>query len=373
MRIKTITCHDVYNAGASLQAYALATYLQKQGHEVEIIDYKPEYLSGHYRLWGGVNSTYDKPIIRIAYQMVKFPGRLLRRLEKRRSNYDAFTQKYLPLTEQRYVSNEDLKNNLPEADVYFAGSDQIWNTLFKNGRDPTFYLDFVPDTKIKASYAASFATEDIVEEWKNKVVVWLKRLDFISVRENSGRAILEKLGFENIATVLDPVFLLNKEQWGEITVKDVLKEEYLLVYDFDANIEVEKFAKKMAKDRNWKIFSIFRSKYADRCFVNEGPEMFLTLIENASFVISNSFHATAFSLIFQKEFVVFKRKEGINTRMADLVNLVGVSERVMGASNEQKWDKEIDYQKIHERMDKEIEQSKKYIKSVLNMMEKVYD
>lgn len=366
MKIKTITCHNVYNAGASLQAYALATYLQNQGHEVEIIDYKPEYLSGHYRLWGGVNNAYNKAIVRTIYQLAKFPKRLHRRLGKRKRNYDTFTKKYLPLTEQRYMSNEDLKKNLPEADVYFAGSDQIWNTLFQNGRDPAFYLDFVPDIRVKASYAASFATEYIVEEWKNKVTTWLKNLDFISVRENSGRRILENLGFENVTTVLDPVFLLNKEQWNELTVKDIFKEKYILVYDFDENIEMENFAKRIAKERNWKIFSVFKSRYADRCFANEGPEMFLTLIKNASFVISNSFHATAFSLIFQKEFVVFRRKEGINTRMADLVNLVGLSERVITTSNEQIGNRKIDYLQIYERLDKEIEQSKKYIKSVLS-------
>ena len=137
MIIKTITCHDVYNLGASLQAYALQTYLQKQGHEVEIIDYKPDYLSGHFKLWGVYNPVYDKPFIRLLYLLAKLPGRLM--ALRRKKAFDVFTKNYLHLT-RRYHSNDELKKDPPIADAYIAGSDQIWNTVFKNGRDPAFYL-----------------------------------------------------------------------------------------------------------------------------------------------------------------------------------------------------------------------------------------
>lgn len=365
MKIKTITCHDVYNAGASLQAYALATYLQSLGHKVEIINYKPDYLSGHYRLWGRVSNRYNKVVVRTIYQLIKFPGRLCSRLGKRKRAYDSFTKKYLPVTEKRYISNEDLKKNLPEADVYFAGSDQIWNTFFENGRDPAFYLDFVPNTKIKASYAASFATEDIVKEWKTKVTGWLHHLDYISVREKSGQCILENLGFSDVTTVLDPVFLLGEQQWDEIAGATVFKEDYILVYDFDKNRDVERIVRKLAKQNNWRIYSVFKCKYADRCFEKEGPEMFLSLIKNATFVISNSFHATAFSLIYKKEFLVFMREEGINTRMSDLVKMAGLTERVL-VTNKEYSIHTIDYHSVYERINKEIKKSKEYIKGVLS-------
>ena len=128
MKIKTITCHDVYNVGASLQAYALVTYLRKLGHDAQIIDYKPDYLSNHYPLWGLGNPAYDKPVIRELYNLAKLPGRLKARNGK--AEYDRFTAEFLPLTPRRYTSNDDLKQNPPEADVYFAGSDQIWNCFF---------------------------------------------------------------------------------------------------------------------------------------------------------------------------------------------------------------------------------------------------
>lgn len=166
MKIKTITCHDVYNVGASLQACALVTYLRKLGHDAQIIDYKPDYLSNHYPLWGLGNPAYDKPVIRELYNLAKLPGRLKARNGKRKAEYDRFTAEFLPLTPRRYTSNDDLKQNPPEADVYFAGSDQIWNCFFPNGKDPAFYLDFAPAGSVRASYAASFAMDDIPEEWK---------------------------------------------------------------------------------------------------------------------------------------------------------------------------------------------------------------
>ena len=112
MKIKIITCHDVYNLGASLQAYALSKYLIDLGNEVEIINYKPDYLSVHFRLFGGVNPSYDKPFLREIYQILKFPIRLKARLGKRKKEFDKFTS-ILPLTKVKYSSNEDLKKNYP--------------------------------------------------------------------------------------------------------------------------------------------------------------------------------------------------------------------------------------------------------------------
>ena len=264
MKIKTITCHDVYNVGASLQAYALMTYLSSLGHEVEIIDYKPEYLSRHYRLTGVSNPKYDKPVLKQVYNILKFPGRFKALHSQRKKEYDLFKEQYLKVTSHRYTSNEELKKNPPEADVYFAGSDQIWNTKFPNGKDAAFYLDFAPANTIRAAYAASFATEQIEPEYRECVKTWLSNLDYISVRESSGVQIISELGIDNSIQVLDPVFLLNKIEWLKICKKLDLTEKYLLVYDFDNNPRIQVYAQKMAKERNLKIYSVLPCSYCDR-------------------------------------------------------------------------------------------------------------
>ena len=108
MRVNTITCHDVYNVGAALQAYALCRYLRERGHDAHIIDYKPDYLSGHYRLWGGVSPRFDRPGLRLAFNLAKFPGRAAARMGRRRRNFDSFRRTYLPLT-ARYARSRRLR------------------------------------------------------------------------------------------------------------------------------------------------------------------------------------------------------------------------------------------------------------------------
>ena len=119
MKIRTITCHDVYNVGASLQAYALQTYLKSLGHDVKIIDYKPDYLSKHYRLDVVGNPKYDKPFVREAYLLAKLPERL--HALPRKKTFDSFTAKHLDLT-RRYTSNEELQADPPRRMFFSRGA-----------------------------------------------------------------------------------------------------------------------------------------------------------------------------------------------------------------------------------------------------------
>ena len=364
MKIKTITCHNVYNAGASLQAYALAEYLNSIGHECQIIDYKPDYLK-HYKLSGVSNSRYDKPVLRELYNMAKFPGRLKAKYSNKKKEYDRFTADFLPTTTETYTSNEELKSNPPEADIFFAGSDQIWNSFFNNGKDPAFYLDFAPLGAVKASYAASFATENIVTELKPQIKEWLSNMDYISVRESSGLNILNDLGIQEAVQVLDPVFLLPKEKWESIIEYTAENDSYILLYDFDKNEQLGLAARELAHKNGWKVYSYLDNPYCDRCFKNAGPRAFLGLIKNAEMVISNSFHATAFSLIFEKNFWVINRKEAINTRMRDLVESIDLGNRLVSNVFDINFES-VDFSMIKELLKKKIDESKAYIDNAIS-------
>ena len=365
MKIKTITCHKVYNYGAILQEYALIAYLKSIGCDAETINYRPYYLSNHFNLLVVANPKYEKNfIIKMAYLLAKLPQRLL--ALQRKKSFDAFEEKYIPSTKVTYLTNEALKSNIPEADAYICGSDQIWNSFFQNGKDPAFYLDFVPEKKMKISYAASFAIDEVKEELKEFVKGKVSRINHISVRETSGVYILNKLGVKNVVQVVDPVFLIEKYFWISNFVSQI-KEKYIFVYDCDSNIQIRKIVKEAAKKFGLKIFTVNNNiKYADKSFYYKGPETFLSLINNADFVISNSFHAVAFSLIFQKKFLVVDRHEQINTRMRDLMNFLELSHLHLGF-NEYKSLEEvsIDYKKVSEILNIKILESKNFLNSAI--------
>lgn len=368
MKVCTITCHDVYNHGASLQAYGLMKYLKNCGHDAEIIDYKPDYLSNHYNLWSIDNPKWEKNVItKYLYLTLKIPKRLRERARKRA--FDKFKDEFLQITDIRYKSNDDLKNDTPHADAYLCGSDQIWNCLHKNGKDPAFYLDFVPDEKIKASYAASFATDTISAEYQPVVKQRVEKLDAVGVREKSGVEILNKLNINKANQVVDPVFLLDKKDWNHISKKE-FQEKYILIYDFDNSNLIKKIALEIAKVKGYKIYTIYsgKLKYADKYFTLDGPETFVSLIRDAQFVISNSFHAAVFSVLYERSFVIVNRNEAINTRMRDLLDDLQLKDRLVDESyNLEQLLTAIDYRESKKVLDDKISLSKKYLQNVLSI------
>ncbi len=362
LQIKTITCHNVYNHGASLQEYALLQYFKNIGYQAETINYNPDYLSNHFNFLSVSNPKFNSNLlIRSIYLLLKLPGRLLGL--RRKYNFDKFSDKYISTTRESFTSNQELKDNIPEADVFICGSDQIWNSFFQNGKDPAFYLDFVPEDKLKISYAASFATETIEENIKPFVSEKVKRIDFVSVRESSGVTILKDLGFTNIKHVLDPVFLLDRKSWEEIASQEKVKKPYILVYDADSNPSIKDFVLSMSKKNKWDIITISnRIPYADKNLSSKGPDVFLSLIKEASFIVSNSFHAVAFSLIFEKQFVVFSRAEQINTRMRDLVNMLNIKETMLPYKTMQdEYQHMIDYKNVKPILKNHIKKSKQFL------------
>lgn len=363
MRIKTITCHDVYNAGASLQAYALAEYLKSQTHEVEIIDYKPDYLSKHYSFTVVSNPKYDRFLLRQMYLITKFPSRYKEFRSGRKQRFDSFSKQYLKLT-KRYESYEQLLEEPPEADCYIAGSDQIWNPLFRNGKDPAFFLQFVPEGKLRISYAASLAVSTINQEDKLRMKFWLKDFNAISVREKSGVTLLEQIGVR-ASQVCDPVFLLERNVWETFCTASSPAKGQIFLYDFDHNQVMEEIAKRLSEEKRCKIVSAFPSKIADSVINDMGPIEFLGAVKEADIILSNSFHATVFSLIFEKEFWVINRKEEINARMKDLLTEFGLTDRLLADVKSLHTAKPIQWEYIRDCIEHQRVKSIEFLKGSL--------
>lgn len=374
MKIKTITCHNVYNYGASLQAFALQTYLESIGHEVEIINYKPSYRKTNFwripqnsRVKKKVSSYILFHFLYALYRLVKY---ILDTNFTRKRKFDEFNLRYFHLT-QLYLSAEELKQNPPVADVYIAGSDQIWNPIGYTGMDSAFYLNFGRNTIKRISYAASFGIENIPENCKYFIRSNIKKLNAISVRESTGLNILDKLGFSG-TLVVDPVFLLTSGQWMNIINDSIIKKsDYILVYDFFVDDKkMQKMARILSKECGCKIFAINdngKLKYADKNICDASPFEFLQYIANAKFVLSNSFHATCFSILFHKEFIVYPVERNKNSsRMKDLLVNLKIDNRYNVEDISFLLDKRINWDEVDRLLDIMTNKSIQFIKANLN-------
>lgn len=374
MKIKTITTWADYNYGASLQAYALTTYLKTQGHDVEMINYLPSYQTRMYDyMWVNPESKVSKYMVtRWIYRVAKFAQRMT--TLGRKKVFDEFNFKKLPLTSECYHSFEDLKKNPPKADLFIVGSDQVWNVLYDAGKDPSFYLEFVNEGK-KASYAASFSFLDIDDDNRKRIAKSLSTFDGVAVREYQGCKLLQTMGIDGI-WVLDPVFLLSVEEWNNFVNREsydyaeLLKEPYLLIYDFEGNEDIKAFAIEYAKRNDLKIYAItdkYPLRYADKNFKTAGPVDFVRLIANSKAFISNSFHGTAFSVIFHKPVFVFNRhRHKVNSRMESLLTAFDLKDCLLD-SEEKKIvaiDKQFDWKTVDKNKEELFKKSIEYLRSL---------
>ena len=337
MIIRTITCHDVYNYGASLQAFALQEYLKMLGHDVKVINYQPNYLSKKYNPWyispsspRAFSYARKSILFHILYTIYRIPKFLYS--WGRIKQFKEFNDKYLDCT-SIYKSYSELKNNPPFANIYIAGSDQIWNSYLPNGRDAAFYLAFGSEKIKRISYAASLGISYVDKNSLPNIKQWLKNFSAISVREFSAVGLLNNLGYYS-TQVVDPVFLLSANQWKSIFTNHKKYDKYknyILVYDLHYDYpDLVDFAKYCASEYKSKIVSINNSRrcpYADINIRKLDPFGFLSLVYNAKHVISNSFHATAFSILFHKPFSVFYHHNNIS-RLKDLLEQLDLLERL---------------------------------------------
>lgn len=321
MNIYTITCNNAYNYGAVLQAYALQKYLEKKGHNAAIIDYVPPYLrkiSEKYRS--------NLPAI-LARKILYAPD-----YHKSKTVFERFREEYLKETGTRYDSLEGLRE-LPPADLYIAGSDQIWNPYMENGLDRNYYLEFTHGKKV--SYAASIGCDKLDEKFDAYYKKRLKNFSRVTVREKSTSEYLNSIGIAS-DYVVDPVFLLDKEEWAEIC-HFAPHERYVVVYALHHIQGIYDYARSLAEKSNAKMYVIsveIKEKWRgnDRFFWNPTVNEYLGLIQNAESVVTNSFHGASFGIIFGKPVHVFDTEENDN-RLKNLISLFHLESRTAVPGN----------------------------------------
>ncbi|AJR02871.1 polysaccharide pyruvyl transferase family protein [Siansivirga zeaxanthinifaciens] len=353
----TITCHRPLNYGAVLQTYALNTTLIEIGLDAKVIDYNPSYYTKS-------NKSF---FIRIIREVFRLPDWIYGKLK-----FGKFISKYIPISEKQYKNLDDLNRNVPKADYYFAGSDQIWNCEeLMNGKDDAFFLTFAPKESKKISYAASLAMSKIPDDQVERYKRLICDFDAVSIREKDGVKLVKDLGIENVINVLDPVFLLDTHGWDYlVSLSDFIpKEKYLLVYGFKRQKNLYKYARKLSQKLDVKVYAINTNieDYfldTDRYFWNASPETFVKLIKNSEAVVTNSFHGLSFSIIFNKPFHLFSRKGKANSRMLNLLSDLKLSNRVI--SSEKLVSNEVDFSQANEFISLRRKYSIEFIKNNIN-------
>lgn len=369
MKVDLITLHNVKNYGSALQTYASQKILQNLGYEVEVINYSRKDLLDENVL----NTRIATSSIFSKNFFTKFIGKIFLKnsIKKQNKVFNSFLNENINLT-RKYSSYEELLENIPQADIYCTGSDQVWNSDWNKGIEKAFFLEFVPEGKKRISYAASFGKNQLDKSEIDITREMLQKYDHISVREKSAKDIIENLGISNVTQVLDPTLLLDKNDWMELKTNiKYNKNRYILVYQLNTkNPEFDNYVKNLAKVKNMPIIRISNVlyqmfKYGDFDYCPSVNE-FVTYFLNAEYIVTDSFHATAFSINFNKKFLsIFPKK--FSTRLQSILELVGLEERrVVDYNDFSLIDREIDYDKVNKIIQLEREKSINYLKKALD-------
>lgn len=298
MKVGVITFHSAHNFGASLQTWALQRVLKNHGMEASVINYHPSVIDDLYNPLKGKYGLEKK----IAEFKLRFqnPDSL-----KRYKKYTGFIRRNFNLLGD-FSTYEELKEAKLDLDAYIVGSDQVWNSEHIGGFDPAYFLDFVKPGPLKISYAASIGRDFLLPIYHEQIRKSLESFTAISVREKSAKEPVQNLTTKEVDVVLDPTLLLEREEYDAIKTMPNIKEKYIFVYMMEHNPEVVAFANKVSNATGLPIVQrrpnkIFKNEIAS-CYTSD-PGDFLGLIENAEYVITNSFHGTVFSIIYEKPFV----------------------------------------------------------------------
>lgn len=324
MKIGIITMHKVLNYGSALQAYATQWILSSLGYDSEIIDY--EYKKPKEKEIISIKRRIIQAIVYVRDLLRGFPQ------ERKRKKFNLFYSHHYALTKD-YFTASSIVANPPSFDVYMSGSDQVWNPRFA-GNDVNFMLAFAPDNKPKIAFASSFATDVIDDDHRKLYAPQLARYDAISVREQSGVEIIKSLTGKDAVVCCDPTLLLNQEIVSKLSKHSSLKlkYKYLLVYGlhymFDPYPYLYNIINYVSEQLKCRVVYL-DGRNADlfkrnaKVVSSAGPCEFLWLFEHAEYVITTSFHGTAFSLIYDKPFYsVVDKDSKADSRISSLCKLV---------------------------------------------------
>lgn len=305
MKIGIVTFHASLNCGSMLQAYALQeTLREKYNQDVEIIDFSSK---GQRQMYSLIDTRLRPRVLKRNIRVLPY----LKEFKILKEDYRKFSKEYFSLTSKRYKKNSELFELQNTYDMLITGGDQVWNVICRD-TDLAYFLNF-SNSAIKVSYSPSLGAVNINKAAKNLSVYrnLLEKFDYLSVREPNGREWLEQLLDRNVEIIADPTMLLTPTEWiDQIKIKEI-NEPFIFYYAFDySNNKLNLALQRISKELGVKVFVIDRKewnichlmKYEIQLYPIGGPIAFLSMINAAQYVVTDSFHGTVFSALFNKKF-----------------------------------------------------------------------
>lgn len=363
-RIGLLSFHESTSYGAFLQCFAMQTIINNMGYNCEFIDFK--------RHKNPINnqSLVDKTknlIIKTLY----LPK--MTQQKKIKEIFAEYQKEYLNVGLQSYYSFNDLKTNPPVYDKYVVGSDQVWNPVNSDLR--VYGFNFLNNKDRTVAYAPSIGMNEIPEKFKNDIKNYLSDINYMSCREKSGADELAMLLNRDVQHVLDPTFLLNRDEWKDYEKPVKIQKPYLLCY-FLGSLKYERiYAYKIAKILGLQIVMIpgspvdFYTPF--KTLYDCNPFQFLWMIHNAEYVCTDSFHGIALSINFDKNFSAFMRrgyesKYSYASRIISILKLLKCENRLLKQCDDIEVHLNTKRQCVQEMLSKEREESKRFISKALS-------
>lgn len=358
MKVGIITFHRALNYGANLQAYALIRIISKMNVDANVVDYYCEEIEKMYTCFN----------VKTARNAILSFVNIISSMKKRLC-YNDFRERFLNLTNVKYTAKSiNQINNM--FDIFITGSDQVWNYKGSNF-DKNFFLDFVLDSRKKNSYAASFGLEDIPNSLCNQYEYLLNDFNNISVREKTGADTILKLLNKTVPVVLDPTLLLKKEEWLVFDNNKYKHKKYILVYSFGSH-SLDSFAQRLSERYDlpiWKIDGSIKSvlNHKKKSLRGLSPQDWVALFINASYVVTNSFHGTAFAINFNKCFFteLLLGDSKVNTRLENILDLFNLRSQQIIENDTLSMNTDINFDRVNKILNIEREKSLSYLRNII--------
>lgn len=373
MKVCLVTLIDNTNYGTFLQAFASAYIFEKLDNDVIFLNYHRNYYSPLNCLKRRLksNSNIVKKVIDIPTQLIFTPlkNAYLSRFLKNKYSFS-----------KRVSSYEEVRKLSLQADIYVAGSDQIWNTEYNNGIDPVFYLTFADNDTRKIAFSSSIGQEKFPKELKDSLRSHFEKFDFITLRESMSVPLLKDLGIKNVKSIIDPTLLLNMDNWKKELLLKERQEKYILVYcvESDKSRLVVELAKKLANKKGFKVYIIengnplrYSHNGVSKIFLSPSINRMVELFYNAQCTIVSSFHGVAFSINFNKPFIVLKPNK-FNVRIESLLSDLNILTCMKNITGEEDLSlieniDDIDYEKVNSVLDEKRRESMALLNTIIRI------